>query len=223
MNGRRSFLRAALPAFAALAALASGAAAFRLESNLGVHPTTPVNPRSPVFTRFIHWDVRELPGCTVPYSINSAGTADSGATGGFNAHVNAANSWTAVASVLSLARQANSAIVAVGQDNVNLWGWDGGNAANTVFWGPPLSGVLGLTCVWTQAATGRILESDIVYNDRDWQWNNTGDNFSNVTSANAAPFALADLQTLQIRVDGGAVPTSSTSRWPPRPRCRRRW
>lgn len=207
MNARRSLLGAGAAALAALAALASGALAFRLESNLGVHPTTPVNPRSPVFTRFIHWDVREFPNCTVPYSINSAGTADSSATGGFTGHVNAANSWTAVASVLSLARQANSAIVVAAQDNVNLWGWDGGNAANTAFWGAPLSGILALTCVWTQAATGRMLESDIIYNDRDWQWNNTGDNFSNVTSANAAPFALADMQTLQIRVDGGAVQT----------------
>ena len=82
--------------FALAAILAVPAHAFRLDSNFGVTATTPVNPRSMLPTRFIHWDLREFDNCTVPYSIDAAGTQDSLANGGFDAIDRSFASWSAV-------------------------------------------------------------------------------------------------------------------------------
>lgn len=200
---RTSIVRLAALA-AMLVAAASPARAFRCDSNFGVTATTPVRPTAPLPTRFIHWDLREFDSCRVPYSIDNAGCRDSLAGGGFAAIAASFGSWNAtLPTPLSFVRQANVETNVAGNDNVNLIAFDSTDVNG--FMGAAPSGTLALTYVWTQPATGRIQESDIVFNDRDWQWNNTGDDFLADTSTQAAPYAIGNGDSLYVRIDGGAV------------------
>ena len=195
----RPFVLAAL-----IVSLAAPSSAFRLDSNFGVTATTPVNPRSGLPTRFIHWDLREFDNCTVPYSIDGAGCRDSLAGGGFDAIDRSFASWSAVVPTpLRFQRSVNAATNVAGNDNVSLMAFDSTNA--NAFMGAAPSGTLALTYVWVQAGTGRIQESDIIFNDRDWQWNNTGDDFNADTNTVAAPYNIGNGDSLYVRVDGGPV------------------
>src|SRR5438477_10871585 len=112
-----------------LTAIAHPAHAFRLDSNFGVTTTTPVNPRSPLPTRFIHWDLREFDACFVPYSIDAAGCRDSLASGGFDAVDRSFASWSNVLPTpLRFRRSANAGTNLAGNDNVNLLAFDSTNA-----------------------------------------------------------------------------------------------
>src|SRR5262249_30016944 len=147
--------------------LAVPAAAFRVDSNFGVRNTTPVNPRSGLPTRFIHWDLREFDNCTVPYSIDGAGCRDSLTGGGFAAIERSFASWSAVIPTpLRFQRSANVATNLNGNDGINLIAFDSTDA-NAFMGANPPSGTLATTFVWVQAGTGRIQESDIIFNDRD--------------------------------------------------------
>lgn len=187
--------------------LAAGAAqAFRLDSNLGVTSTTPVNPHLiPPGTRFIHWDLREFPDCRVPYAINPTTDLPAGpAPGGV---VNAFSSWEAVApALIAFNRRANAATVNPANDGQNVISWD--NAANSPSFGNTPSSVLAVTSIWTNA-NYQIQESDIVFNDRDYQWNNAGDDFTGVRTTIAPPFNVNNGQTVTVRVDGGAAQTAT--------------
>jgi hypothetical protein len=153
---------------------------------------------------FRHWDLREFPGCAVPYAINQNGTIDH-LGNGFAPVESAADSWTNVApALISLSRQANTAIAVQGMDNANVFAWDNNN--NSGLFGAAPSSILGVTAIYTQVATGIIQESDIIFNDRDYQWNETGMNLVDVQSG-VAPFNVNNGQTLTISVDGGANQT----------------
>src|SRR5262249_37233000 len=81
-------------------------------------------------------------------------------------------------------------------DSTNANGFMGANAP---------SGVLATTFVWVQAGTGRIQESDIIFNDRDWQWNNTGDDFDADSNTVAAPYNIGNSDCLYMRAAVGPV------------------
>jgi len=198
----RSLLAGALTALVLLAPTLSRA--FRLDSSFGVTSTAPVTPRSTLPTRFIHWDTREFDSCVIPYSIDNAGCRDSMANGGFQAIANAFNAWSSVyPTPVTFSRQANAATNRAGNDAINLIAFDSTNANG--FMGRRLAGVLALTYVWVQAPTGRIQESDIIFNDRDWQWNNTGDNFDPYVTAKTFPFAIGNGDSLFMRFNGGPI------------------
>jgi hypothetical protein len=202
-----SFRRAALAAIAALTLGIAPASAFNIIGSSAnntagalLAPTT--LPGAGVFR---HWDLREFDDCTVPYAINQNGTGDIAGQGAFNAIVSAANSWTNVTpALIALARQPNTAIAIAANDNANVFAFDNNNTSG--FFNTNPSSVIGITSIITNVASGRIQESDIIFNDRDYQWNNNADNLVDVQSG-TQPFAVNNAQTLTISVDGGAAQT----------------
>ena len=176
----------ALIALAAVAALlrAMPARAFRLESST---PEGTAYTSYPYFSpRFWHWDLRELPGCAVPYSTCGAGTADVAGTAEFDAIVGAVSTWTAVKpQLLSFVRRpfAGSAC-RYGLDGWNVIYWDTSSAGfdSTGFDAgePPDTdgditvGFAAVTIVWLLGNTSeRIREVDVVLNNtphRNFVW-----------------------------------------------------
>jgi len=167
-------------------------------------PATP--EEVPPATVFMHWDLREFPNCRVPYSINEHGHDDSDPGNEYIAVNTAAASWTAVSPAIIILNPNPMLTPAttVGQDNINLIAWDGGVPANTALWGAAPSSVLGITGLWYRA-NSTLLESDVILNDRDWQWNTVTQNLVSLQTGNTAPFAVSNGDTLTIRIDNGAA------------------
>lgn len=175
-------------------------------------------PAGQLTVGFVHWNLREFPGCSIPYSITQAATADASTTQADAriAITNGFQHWEDVApALIGFSRQTNlgepaGGRVRAGMDGQNAMLWDGGDATNLMAFGAAPSGTLAITFVFYNNSVV-IQESDILYNDRDYQWNNTGDDFRaanrQVVTANTAPFALANNDTLIVKVNGGAAVT----------------
>lgn len=160
---------------------------------------------------FFHWDLREFANCAVPWCNTVAATGDASTTpnNARTAIENAFNTWDAVSpAIINFNRTPNSvAINTAGMDNNNTMLWDGGIAANLTALGAPGSGTLAVTFIFYDGRC-RIRESDILFNDVDYQWKNGNNSLSlYVPSANTPTFALADGQTLTLKINGGAVQT----------------
>ncbi|MBI1796991.1 MAG: matrixin family metalloprotease, partial [Candidatus Eisenbacteria bacterium] len=202
-----SFRRAAVAVLAASALVAGPASAFNIIGSSANPTAGPLLPPTtlPANGIFRHWDLREFDNCTIPYSINLSGTPDIVGVGEFTAIDNAAASWTnVVPALVALARQNNTSIAIAARDSFNVLSFDNNNTSG--FFPPPSSGTIGLTSLFTNAATGVILESDIIFNDRDYQWNTNQDDLIDVISG-TQPFNVNNGQTLTISVDGGAAQT----------------
>jgi hypothetical protein len=229
MNAAR-IRRAVAPALIALAALACfapRAGAFNIIGNPPsptsgylVPPTAiPSAAAPPPGTRFIHWDLREFPNCKIPYNLNLSGTNDIPGLGMLTAMNNGFNTWEAVdPAIIGFDRQFNVNDNTVGQDGKNLLTFDQGVAANlalfplNTFPNPNtgafrMSGLLALTALFVNLPTHVIQESDVVFNDRDWQWNLTGDEFFQDLSPYAVNYPGLNGKKLSVKVDGGAAQT----------------
>ena len=117
---------------------------------------------------FAHWDLRELPGCEVPWS-RGAGTTDIGGAGEFVEIKQAFSTWGAVApSHLGFNEVATpaGALPAGNLDGNNIVDFGGGLGAAT----------LAVTTTWFNVANGRIGESDIRFNDTNYNWKVVGHN-----------------------------------------------
>jgi GEVED domain-containing protein/matrixin len=208
MSCNASFRRAVVAVLAVAVSAAGPSFAFNIiGSNANPAAGALLRPTTlPATGIFRHWDLREFDNCEIPYAINLAGTADIVGIGEFTAIQNAATSWTAVTPALvSLVRRPNTATAAQAQDGENILWWDGTNASGLI--GGAGSGILGVTSIYTQVATGRIQESDIVFNDRDFQWNTTGDDFTSVRTGNTSTWNVNNGQTIILSVDAGANQT----------------
>lgn len=115
---------------------------------------------------FLHWDLREFPGCGVPYEINGAIplvsgiTSQPGVAATTTAVRRAANTWSAAAPAYinlldNSAAAANRCSTVPTRDNRNCVAWDRNF---------PFAGFLGVTYIWRNANTGIVLESDITMN-----------------------------------------------------------
>jgi len=110
-------------------------------------------------TPTVHWDVREFPGCRVPYEINPTNDNPGIAVGAFTTEVQtAAGRWNAVApSYLTLFDNTQSSGCTPNvRDNRNCVSW-----LLNFTWG---ANTIGFTQIWSHAPSGRILESDIFLN-----------------------------------------------------------
>lgn len=112
---------------------------------------------------FLHWDLREFPSCEVPYEVNGniPAPGNPGAAAAIAAVDLAAGSWTGVSpAYITLFNNNAGAPNACPQA-------PGFDARNCVAWDPAFpfgGGVLGVTYVWRNAATGILTESDITMN-----------------------------------------------------------
>ncbi len=207
MNRPASIRRALALIVATVATAAAPAAAFNIiASSANNHAGALLPPTTlPATGVFRHWDLREFDNCQVPYAIHQGGTGDIAGVGDFTAIEAAANSWNAVTpALIGLGRQVNTGTSLPGLDQENVIAFD--NANNSGLFGAAPSSTLGVTCIFTQVATGRIQESDIIFNDRDFQWNTNGNELTGVLSG-VQPFNVNNGQTLTISVDGGANQT----------------
>jgi hypothetical protein len=187
---------AVLALLAALELAPAPAIAFLLVSNGSTGVTFNAPPST--WTRFWHWDLRELPQCAVPWSSCGPGTGDVVGTGEWDEVVRAISAWTAVQPGLLAFRRMDytPAPCHWGRDDWNILYWETSAAAfdstgldagdpPDVF-GDIRVGYPSLTMVWARdRATGRIRESDVILNatpHRNFKW---------VTVANGAAVAWA--------------------------------
>jgi len=178
----------------------------------GITPTASFRVPPTTFGRrgFFHWDLREFENCRVPYAITQAATGDISISSA-DARIaisTAFDTWEAVTpALIGFRREINSGTTLAAMDNENLMLWDGGVAANLAALGAPGSGTLAVTFIFYDGRC-RIRESDVLYNDVDYQWKDGNNSLSLYTrSAAGATFALADGQTLTLKIDGGAAQT----------------
>lgn len=144
--------------------LQSPALAFRLSGTDGSENAPHLWPRTALGDHlFAHWDLRELPNCTLPWS-QGAGTPDIAGTAEFAPVGAAVGTWNAVGPALIGMGAVGGAGVAGTSDAFNVIDWGGGL--------PP--GVLAVTYVWSHVPSGRIQEADIRFNDVDYIWQNAG-------------------------------------------------
>lgn len=180
-------------------------------SNHGGPAVSASSPR-----RIVHWDLREFPDCKVPYSF-ATGQSDS-PDNEFIAWNAAIDTWRNVtpAVVDFTWNPAFTMTNAPGQDGINILSFFNGYAAFRTHF--PTSGggdnttsnVIGLTCIWTNGSA-QLQESDIIFNDTDWQWR-TGNNYTDkykFTTGNqtAAGYPIANGDTLMVSIDGAAAIT----------------
>jgi hypothetical protein len=160
---RHSISTAVLAALAGIAATNAHGQDFRL-----IDPAGGVASKAPhEWAPFTHWDLREFPGCRVPWSTGSAPIPDLDGDGVANQPLDRAvfiavcqaafDRWDAVSPNELGFVLAGGAAPAGGfaQDNWNLMSW---SAAAL-----PIA-VNAATLVWRSAASGIISEADIVFN-----------------------------------------------------------
>jgi hypothetical protein len=112
--------------------------------------------------RFSHWDLRELPNCVAPWS-RGAGTADIAGAGEWAPVTAAFATWNAVdCSLISWTEVAapGGAMGAGVLDGNNIVDWGGGLGAGT----------LALTTSWFFLASGQMVETDLRFNDPNYNW-----------------------------------------------------
>lgn len=172
-----------------------------------------------------HWNLREFPMCQIPYQmavVSADNPAGAGAAAGVLNAARAATrtaladsftTWENVApSPIAFNRRADLGATAAARDQQNVMFWDNAVGAPGAWgtFGPPPSGTLAITFVWTNR-NAQTQESDISFNDRDVQWNTTGAT-ETFQISQAGPnanntFPLANGDTLDIRVNGAAAVT----------------
>ena len=160
---RRRRLRSAALAGLALAIVllpGTGSRAFRV---WGPNPSQPhIWPLVGGAHQFYHWDLRELPSCQVPWSVGN-GTADMAGATEFTAVRAAFATWNAVTPALISFNEVAApagALAAGNLDGNNIVDFGGGLGANT----------LAVTSLWRNAANGRIIETDLRFNDTNYTW-----------------------------------------------------
>lgn len=153
----------------------------------GPYPIREAEPSDPA--PFLHWDHRRFPTFPdyfeVPYTLNSAsavstdganlGSINTTLTANFANAIDAAfDSYTDVSPAaidfknVADTRPAPTYFV---QDNWNTLNWTTSAAV------PDLANYSGLTALWIDTNTGRILESDIIFNNNPgYMWTDTGQN-----------------------------------------------
>jgi len=94
------------------------------------HQTEIVDPLT--HPPFLHWDLRELPSCSLPYTVSATGTSDVVGVTEHDEVELAADAWSAAPDALITLRRtpATTAISAWGQDSFNVLVWDGGRSDN---------------------------------------------------------------------------------------------
>lgn len=147
------------PSLDKLAAPASPVAGLQLETE-GFHVVSPAAamlcPSEP--SPFVHWDLRQFPGCQVPYEINPNFNNPGIPVAAFVNEVHAAAAqWNSVGpSHISLVDvNQNSGCVPNLNDRLNCVGW-----RNNFPWGT----LVGWTTLWINVPSGRILEADSFLN-----------------------------------------------------------
>ncbi len=130
-----------------------------------IDPGGPAGKAPHEWAPFTHWDLREMPGCAVPWTRGTAPTPDLNGNGIANevadqniaAGVFAASfgRWDAVApNELNF----NNVFIGVPAGGTVLDGW------NTISFGVLPAGTNGVTASWIDVPSGRLIEADIVFN-----------------------------------------------------------
>lgn len=168
-------------------------------------------------TSVLHWDLREFPNCQVPYSFEQNGHGDD-PTNEFIAMNAAISTWRNVTpAVLDFTwTPLFTATNAPAMDGINILSYFNGYGAFRMHF--PTSGggdnttsnVIGLTCIWVNG-NSQIQESDIIFNNTDWQWR-VGNNFTDkykftAGMQTAAGYPIANGDTLTLSIDGAAAIT----------------
>src|SRR4030095_10671905 len=112
---------------------------------------------------FLHWDLRQFPGCAVPYEVNGNIPAPNNPTAAQAvAAVNlAATTWNQVAPApVSLFNNSTASLwsQAPAQDGRNCVAWDPNFLSNFADY------YYGITYIWRDTNSGVILESDVTLN-----------------------------------------------------------
>lgn len=161
-GGETGLHRRQSPSLGSVAAPASPVAGQPLES-VGFHVVEVNNGtfyRCPSErTPFIHWDLRQFPGCRVPYEINANHDRPAAiAAAAFTNEVHAAaGKWNAVppAHISVFDNTQSSGCIPNQLDNRNCVSW-----LNNFNWGT----LVAWTSWWVNVASGRIIESDVFLN-----------------------------------------------------------
>ena len=125
-----------------------------------------------------HWDLREFPGCQVPWELNQNGAPDVGFANTRAAIQSAFQQWENVTpAVIAYSDQSGAAGTAnIGgtNDGHNVLFWDT-NLCSGDAWDAGLrGGAIGITYNNVVNATGVTQDSDIVFDGQAFLWNNTG-------------------------------------------------
>ncbi|MGH7726713.1 MAG: FlgD immunoglobulin-like domain containing protein [Candidatus Eiseniibacteriota bacterium] len=111
---------------------------------------------------FIHWDLREFANCTVPWSAHN-GTGDIAGLAEFTEIGKAFDLWEAVVPARIRFTRVVAPVGAMAPFNLdgnNMLGFGAGLPAGT----------LGETATWAVMGSGRMIESDILFNDPSYVW-----------------------------------------------------
>ena len=130
-----------------------------------------IPPHSPAPLR--HWDLRNLPGCSVSYRVNNAGSVDFGSLAPVVAEVDKAFAvWRAVEpAVIDFANLGATAARGNSADGNNVLFWDSALCSGDSWDAGLRGGAIALTMTMSNVTTGIISDVDIVFDDEHFVWN----------------------------------------------------